>query len=89
MVNQVEKTISADELVYDFPERTVRVRQNGFLAVSFESWGIGEFDFDGGVDIGEKRITLKGDMNVTISYREAQLANGDVIKENIVLEGIE
>lgn len=83
------ETLEIDEVVYDFPGRMVQLRRDGSVVKEFETWGLEPFEVaDAEVDLEEKFVYVRGDLEVEISWRGATY-EGESYREGERIESIE
>jgi hypothetical protein len=63
------ETVSRDEIVYDFPERSLSFRIDGREQENIQSYGLDPVELDDvEIEIEEKRAILRGDFVVQFSF---------------------
>lgn len=83
-----EDTLAIDELVYDFPGRSVRLKRNDTVVKDMETFGVDPFRVGAAeIEIREKFVHVRGDLLVTLSWREGEY-NGEPYKEGFRIEEV-
>ena len=92
MTHQTE-TVTGDELVYDYPGRSTRLKDGDKTVLDIENFGAPDFVFSGRVEGREKFTHFyppDGDeFAVEISYREVELVGGGTGRDGTRIEHIE